>query len=579
MYFGARQEIATESDARVSALCVEWETVLTHAAKKPKPKNSLRLTGRTEGVSLWPLAKLCVSAEDLQRFFRLNHVKSELGRGRAWLRAAINERTLENYMHSILAQDEELRKLYEVDAFLLDQERSSMLPIMAAGLSSIIFSMSTDASYLNTPSRSVEVPVSSPSLPPPLPTVEVPPTQEQRFPPHQDSYFANNSQPTQPSFTNRHVYEADDDMIAVPLSTKKKKPRKPKSKSSHTVDERVDPNHERMSLQLDKPSLQLDKPKESISSSSSRHSLDSVSDDGQSPLYVALTIPSDLVSGEARAAADATAMVLSASSPPPSHEQRSPSPLAASPSHEVGDGQQAKGDDSDMRAAMLSLSKMKDDLEFQNRELKRHASDLQEKVFLLEQELERHVQELCEERDAHVSQKMALERENDLLRDQLKKHLSMLQTKHSSTSSISSDGVKNTTEPSLETEPATDASSDKKLQEMAEMYADLMELNDRLHRNLADKDGTICLLVHQLRDASIEVIMLESRTLWLWLWLATILQVPVAPHQLPAAAMETKLRLVEVWIPSVIKKGSGFHVYQVNLYVYVCALLISNFGC
>ena len=41
--------------------------------------------------------------------------------------------------------------------------------------------------------------------------------------------------------------------------------------------------------------------------------------------------------------------------------------------------------------------------------------------------------------------------------------------------------------------------------QMAEMYADLMELNDRLHRNLADKDGTICLLVHQLRDASIEV--------------------------------------------------------------------------
>ena len=98
--------------------------------------------------------------------------------------------------------------------------------------------------------------------------------------------------------------------------------------------------------------------------------MDSVSDDGQSPLYVALTIPSDLVSGEARAAADATAMVLSASSPPPSHEQRSPSPLSSlpashsSPSHEVGDGQQAQGD---MRAAMLSLSKMKDDLELQNR--------------------------------------------------------------------------------------------------------------------------------------------------------------------------------------------------------------------
>ena len=58
------------------------------------------------------------------------------------------------------------RKLYEPHAFLLDQERSSMLPVMAAGLSSIIFSIGIDASYLNTPTRSVEVPA-----------VEVPVTQ------------------------------------------------------------------------------------------------------------------------------------------------------------------------------------------------------------------------------------------------------------------------------------------------------------------------------------------------------------------------------------------------------------------
>lgn len=167
--------------------------VLTHAARKLRPKNSLRLTGKTEGVSLWPLAKLCVSSEDLQRFYRLTQVKSELGRGRAWLRAAINERTLEYYMHTILALEEELRyvtvmwvwsvmfmhrKLYEPEAFLLDQEHSSMLPIMAAGLSSIIFSISTDSSYLNNPSRSVEVPAVS--FPPvstvPVPSVEVPHT-------------------------------------------------------------------------------------------------------------------------------------------------------------------------------------------------------------------------------------------------------------------------------------------------------------------------------------------------------------------------------------------------------------------
>lgn len=50
-----------------------------------------------------------------------------------------------------------------------------MLPIMAAGLSSIIFSISTDSSYLNNPSRAVEVPTALPSS---LHAFEVPPTQQ-----------------------------------------------------------------------------------------------------------------------------------------------------------------------------------------------------------------------------------------------------------------------------------------------------------------------------------------------------------------------------------------------------------------
>ena len=40
---------------------------------------------------------------------------------------------------------------------------------------------------------------------------------------------------------------------------------------------------------------------------------------------------------------------------------------------------------------------------------------------------------------------------------------------------------------------------------MAEMYADLMELNERLHRDLADKDSTIATLVRSLKESSLEV--------------------------------------------------------------------------
>ncbi len=94
---------------RVSTLCTEWEAVLLHGQRKPKPKRIVPPT-RSGGLgTLWALAKLASSQEELQRFLQLENTKTEIGRGRAWLRAAINERTLENYMHTILGSDQGLR--------------------------------------------------------------------------------------------------------------------------------------------------------------------------------------------------------------------------------------------------------------------------------------------------------------------------------------------------------------------------------------------------------------------------------------------------------------------------------------
>ena len=92
---------------RVSTLCIEWETALLHGFKKQK---GARRLGKSEpSPSLWPLAKLCLSSDEIQRFVRLGHVTTDVGRGRAWLRAAINERTLENYLHSVFADESQLR--------------------------------------------------------------------------------------------------------------------------------------------------------------------------------------------------------------------------------------------------------------------------------------------------------------------------------------------------------------------------------------------------------------------------------------------------------------------------------------
>ena len=92
---------------RVSALCTEWEAALLHGFKKSK---GTRRLGKSDPLpSLWPLAKLCLSFDEVQRFHKLDHVTTDVGRGRAWLRAAINERMLENYLHIMCANESNLR--------------------------------------------------------------------------------------------------------------------------------------------------------------------------------------------------------------------------------------------------------------------------------------------------------------------------------------------------------------------------------------------------------------------------------------------------------------------------------------
>ena len=64
---------------------------------------------------------------------------------------------------------------------------------------------------------------------------------------------------------------------------------------------------------------------------------------------------------------------------------------------------------------------------YHRRKLEGQVSELLGKVHNLEEELEKHLQEMDDEREAHSMQKLALERENDLLREQLKKYVSIVQ--------------------------------------------------------------------------------------------------------------------------------------------------------
>ncbi|XP_040922882.1 sorting nexin-29 isoform X2 [Toxotes jaculatrix] len=156
--FGGRKEIATDSDSRVICLCAQFEAVLQHGLRKSRGlaltaaalKQAAGFSSKTEAeLTFWFYVKEHLNRHELQRFYSLRHISSELGRGRAWLRCALNEHSLERYLHTLLADRPRLGTYYEDWAFILDEERASMLPTMAAGLNSILFAINIDNNDLN----------------------------------------------------------------------------------------------------------------------------------------------------------------------------------------------------------------------------------------------------------------------------------------------------------------------------------------------------------------------------------------------------------------------------------------------
>ncbi|XP_078008913.1 sorting nexin-29 isoform X2 [Phascolarctos cinereus] len=160
--FGERKEIASDSDSRVTCLCAQFESVLQHGLKRSRGlaltaaaiKQAAGFSSKTETEPVfWYYVKEVLNKHELQRFYSLRNISTDVGRGRAWLRCALNEHSLERYIHMLLADKIRLSIFYEDWAFVMDEERSSMLPTMAAGLNSILFAINIDNKDLNGQSK------------------------------------------------------------------------------------------------------------------------------------------------------------------------------------------------------------------------------------------------------------------------------------------------------------------------------------------------------------------------------------------------------------------------------------------
>merc|ERR1712106_158280 len=156
-------------------LCTKLEMALMHGMKVSTPslgmaviKNVKDLVsnnfGSTENGGVWRIMRTILNKHEYERYLMLANVTNDTGRGRAWLRSVLNEQSLERYLHMLLGDEIRLKEFYEEWAFMRDQERSSMLPSMAAGLCSIRFALKVDNSALNGNDESILSPTFAASL-------------------------------------------------------------------------------------------------------------------------------------------------------------------------------------------------------------------------------------------------------------------------------------------------------------------------------------------------------------------------------------------------------------------------------
>ena len=77
--------------------------------KFPHEQNSQEVMHIVVIPAFWHYIKEHLNRQDLQRYSLLKTITTEEGRGRAWLRAALNEHSVEKYMHMIIEDQTLLR--------------------------------------------------------------------------------------------------------------------------------------------------------------------------------------------------------------------------------------------------------------------------------------------------------------------------------------------------------------------------------------------------------------------------------------------------------------------------------------
>nr|XP_022316241.1 sorting nexin-29-like [Crassostrea virginica] len=616
--FGGRTELAADADSRVSCLCAAWEVALQHGMKQNRALNALKQVSNLPGLHkvtdiltditskeaepvFWQYVKENLTKHEQDRFYTLKNISTDSGRGRAWMRSALNEHSLERNMHMILENDDLLKQFYEPWAFLRDQERSSMMPMMAAGLGSILFAINIDNPDLNSVKRSASSNISIPaSSRPVLDKIanEPRPVIAGEESPAQTTEMRKKEKKKKKK--NAHIVSFDEDdsgtFSADPDQSEQSSKFTIGISDYRSVEGTIEESGETPSGREDIGAndlgsrLSVERPLQREASINSQtsfdrppsvHSLSStdldVSDSTQGLIPLSKEgrpIVSSVVRGVSSDSLSTS--VDSVGSLPKFNEFDIESAVKAldmaqkgtnSSYRTAGDGvtmeeviQKETMSNEELKKAVVAMMLRKDEVEEQNKSMQANLQQEMETSSLLRAEMEEMKQTFTARQEKEQAKYQALHKENELLKHQLRRYVNAVQMLRAEGSQVDESLGIHLEEPQPSIPPAKssvdysyEASEyEKKLIQVAEMHGELMEFNEMLHRQLNSKEGFI-------RRLQSELVNLRG---------------PL-PQDLLSAGEESPAdpdqpvpvrTLVNVWIPAAFLQGASsdaHHVYQI----------------
>lgn len=169
--FSGKKELATEKDDNVAELCEALEDAFTYGLKQKHSVVALTavslfqnmheiVTGNSSGMNdsngdttFWDFCQIHLTPHERERYTQLQHVCTKCGLGKAFIRATLNENSLQRYLLTWLAEEDNLHRYYTQWSLLLDANANKELPQIIGSLQDVLFALTVNSAELNAPTR------------------------------------------------------------------------------------------------------------------------------------------------------------------------------------------------------------------------------------------------------------------------------------------------------------------------------------------------------------------------------------------------------------------------------------------